>query len=90
MVELTDIEKQSLDEIPHPSLPEGSSIYGWDEGLPGPLAALPHPGTTDPSARHFSPPFAAIRSRIALLRILVDAIRSQIAVWERVWTAIRS
>ena len=28
MPELTDIEKQSLEEIPHPSMPEGSSIYG--------------------------------------------------------------
>ncbi|SDH73311.1 hypothetical protein SAMN05216377_1441, partial [Pseudonocardia oroxyli] len=28
MADLTDLEKQSLEEIAHPSLPEGSSIYG--------------------------------------------------------------
>ncbi|MDX6351012.1 MAG: hypothetical protein QOF84_5802, partial [Streptomyces sp.] len=27
-IELTDVEQKSLTEIPHPSLPEGSSIYG--------------------------------------------------------------
>ena len=26
--ELTDLETKSLEEIPHPSLPQGSSIYG--------------------------------------------------------------
>ncbi|MGH3925659.1 MAG: MSMEG_0567/Sll0786 family nitrogen starvation N-acetyltransferase, partial [Pseudonocardiaceae bacterium] len=34
MPELTDIEKQSLDEIPHPSLPEGSCIYGGTKVFP--------------------------------------------------------
>jgi hypothetical protein len=28
MADLTELEKQSLEEISHPSLPEGSSIYG--------------------------------------------------------------
>src|SRR4030088_3717784 len=34
MSDLTDIEKQSLEEIPHPSLPEGSSIYGGTKVFP--------------------------------------------------------
>jgi uncharacterized repeat protein (TIGR04044 family) len=33
-VELNDLEKQSLTEIPHPSLPEGSSIYGGTKVFP--------------------------------------------------------
>ena len=32
--QLTDIEKKSLEEIPHPSLPEGSSIYGGTKVFP--------------------------------------------------------
>ncbi|MBN9738508.1 hypothetical protein Ae168Ps1_1472 [Pseudonocardia sp. Ae168_Ps1] len=32
--ELSDIEKKSLEEIPHPSLPEGSSIYGGTKVFP--------------------------------------------------------
>src|SRR5215467_10033056 len=34
MAELTDLEKSSLEEIPHPSLPEGSSIYGGSKVFP--------------------------------------------------------
>ena len=34
MAELTDVEKKSLEEIPHPSLPEGSSIYGGTKVFP--------------------------------------------------------
>src|SRR3978361_1042628 len=34
MADLTDLEKQSLDEIAHPSLPEGSSIYGSTKVFP--------------------------------------------------------
>src|SRR3978361_802341 len=34
MADLTDLEKQSLDEIAHPSLPEGSSIYGGTKVFP--------------------------------------------------------
>ncbi len=33
-VGLTDTEKQSLEEIAHPSLPEGSSIYGGTKVFP--------------------------------------------------------
>ena len=33
-VELTDVERKSRDEIPHPSLPEGSSIYGATKVFP--------------------------------------------------------
>ena len=33
-LELTDTEKKSLEEIPHPSLPEGSSIYGGTKVFP--------------------------------------------------------
>ena len=32
--EPVDLEKQSLEEIPHPSLPEGSSIYGGTKVFP--------------------------------------------------------
>jgi uncharacterized repeat protein (TIGR04044 family) len=32
--ELSDIEQKSLEEIPHPSLPEGSSIYGGTKVFP--------------------------------------------------------
>ncbi|WP_226359856.1 hypothetical protein [Pseudonocardia sp. ICBG1142] len=32
--ELSDVEKKSLEEIPHPSLPEGSSIYGGTKVFP--------------------------------------------------------
>jgi uncharacterized repeat protein (TIGR04044 family) len=32
--ELTELEKQSLNEIPHPSLPEGSSLYGSTKVFP--------------------------------------------------------
>ena len=32
--DLTDTEKQSITEIPHPSLPEGSSIYGGTKVFP--------------------------------------------------------
>jgi hypothetical protein len=34
MPDLTHIEKQSLEEIPHPSLPEGSSIHGGTKVFP--------------------------------------------------------
>ena len=34
MPELTDVEKLSLDEIPHPALPVGSSIYGGTKVFP--------------------------------------------------------
>src|SRR6201746_2667027 len=34
MADLTDLEKQSLDEIAHPSLQEGSSIYGATKVFP--------------------------------------------------------
>ena len=34
MADLTDLEKQSLEEIAHPSLPEGSSIYGGTKVFP--------------------------------------------------------
>jgi hypothetical protein len=34
MADLTDLEKQSLEEIAHPSLPEGSSIYGRTKVFP--------------------------------------------------------
>jgi uncharacterized repeat protein (TIGR04044 family) len=34
MAELTDLEKQSLEEIAHPSLPEGSTIYGGTKVFP--------------------------------------------------------
>ncbi|WP_345383948.1 MSMEG_0572/Sll0783 family nitrogen starvation response protein, partial [Pseudonocardia yuanmonensis] len=34
MADLTDLEKQSLEEIPHPSMPEGSSIYGGTKVFP--------------------------------------------------------
>src|SRR3981081_4534752 len=34
MAELTDTEKTSLDEIPHPSLPQGSSLYGGTKVFP--------------------------------------------------------
>ena len=34
MADLTDIEQQSLEEIPHPSLPEGSNIYGGTKVFP--------------------------------------------------------
>ena len=34
MSELTETEQQSLNEIPHPSLPEGSSIYGGTKVFP--------------------------------------------------------
>ena len=33
-VELSDVEKKSLEEIPHPSLPEGSSIYSGTKVFP--------------------------------------------------------
>lgn len=33
-VELTEIEQKSLNEIPHPSLPEGTSIYGDTKVFP--------------------------------------------------------
>ncbi len=33
-MELTDLEKQSLDEIPHPSLPQGSNLYGSTKLFP--------------------------------------------------------
>jgi uncharacterized repeat protein (TIGR04044 family) len=33
-IEMNDLEKQSLNEIPHPSLPEGSSIYGATKVFP--------------------------------------------------------
>jgi uncharacterized repeat protein (TIGR04044 family) len=33
-VELSDVEQKSLEEIPHPSLPEGSSIYGGTKVFP--------------------------------------------------------
>lgn len=32
--ELSDVEQKSLEEIPHPSLPEGSSIYGGTKVFP--------------------------------------------------------
>ena len=32
--DLTDTEKQSITEIPHPSLQEGSSIYGGTKVFP--------------------------------------------------------
>ena len=32
--ELTDLETKSLGEIPHPSLPQGSSIYGGTKVFP--------------------------------------------------------
>jgi len=34
MAELTDLEQQSLDEIPHPSLGTGASIYGSTKVFP--------------------------------------------------------
>ena len=34
VMELTDLEKQSLDEIPHPSLPMGSNLYGSTKLFP--------------------------------------------------------
>src|SRR6201982_1849260 len=34
MTDLTETEQQSLAEIPHPSLPEGSSIYGGTKVFP--------------------------------------------------------
>ncbi|HEY0805451.1 MAG TPA: MSMEG_0572/Sll0783 family nitrogen starvation response protein, partial [Pseudonocardiaceae bacterium] len=34
MPELTDVEKLSMEEIPHPSLPVGSSIYGGTKVFP--------------------------------------------------------
>jgi uncharacterized repeat protein (TIGR04044 family) len=34
MTDLTDLEKQSVEEIPHPSLPEGSNIYGGTKVFP--------------------------------------------------------
>ena len=34
MADLTDLEKQSLDEIAHPSLPPGSNIYGSTKIFP--------------------------------------------------------
>lgn len=34
MADLTEIEKTSLDEIPHPSLAEGSSLYGGTKVFP--------------------------------------------------------
>lgn len=33
-VDLTDVEQKSREEIPHPSLPEGSSIYGSTKVFP--------------------------------------------------------
>lgn len=33
-IELTDLEKTSLDEIPHPSLPAGSNLYGSTKLFP--------------------------------------------------------
>ncbi|MDQ2724254.1 MAG: MSMEG_0572 family nitrogen starvation response protein [Actinomycetota bacterium] len=33
-MELTDLEKQSLDEIAHPSLPQGSNLYGSTKLFP--------------------------------------------------------
>lgn len=33
-MELTDLEKQSVDEIPHPSLPQGSNLYGSTKLFP--------------------------------------------------------
>jgi uncharacterized repeat protein (TIGR04044 family) len=32
--EMSDVEQKSLEEIPHPSLPEGSSIYGGTKVFP--------------------------------------------------------
>src|ERR1700680_3830649 len=34
MTDLTDLEKQSMEEIQHPSLPEGSTIYGGTKVFP--------------------------------------------------------
>src|ERR1700754_4265385 len=34
MADLTDLEKQSLEEIQHPALPEGSTIYGATKIFP--------------------------------------------------------
>jgi len=34
MAELTETEKTSLDEIPHPSLPQGSNLYGGTKVFP--------------------------------------------------------
>src|SRR5215468_8433376 len=39
MPELTDTELKSLQEIPHPSLPEGSSVYGGTKVFPDYQAA---------------------------------------------------
>ncbi|MEV1200227.1 MSMEG_0572/Sll0783 family nitrogen starvation response protein [Microbispora rosea] len=33
-VDMNDLEKKSIEEIPHPSLPEGSSIYGTTKVFP--------------------------------------------------------
>jgi uncharacterized repeat protein (TIGR04044 family) len=38
MTDLTELEKESLSEIPHPSLPEGSSIYGGTKVFPHGIA----------------------------------------------------
>ena len=32
--ELTETEQQSISEIPHPSLPDGSNIYGGTKVFP--------------------------------------------------------
>src|SRR5487761_2427444 len=34
MPDLTELEKQSMEEIQHPSLPEGSTIYGGTKVFP--------------------------------------------------------
>ena len=34
MMDLTDLEKQSLNEIPHPSIPAGTNIYGSTKLFP--------------------------------------------------------
>jgi len=34
MPDLTELESQSLTEIPHPSLPDGSNIYGGTKVFP--------------------------------------------------------
>ncbi len=34
MTDLNELEQKSLEEIPHPSLPEGSSIYGGTKVFP--------------------------------------------------------
>src|SRR6185436_8902078 len=34
MTDLTDLEQQSITEIPHPSLPDGSSLYGGTKVFP--------------------------------------------------------